>query len=75
MNTGDRLTDLLIRRDAVEEALATGQDYIELEVRGRRVRLQGSLQVLAYLNEQIDLERHRIDQRARPARNTARVVR
>lgn len=71
----DRLQELRIKRDAIEEALGSGNSYIELEVRGRRVKMQASVGVLEYLTLEIEkLERLALV-RTGAARNKVRLGR
>lgn len=70
-----RLETLRATRDRIETQLDSGKDFIELEVRGKRVRRSDAIARLEYLNEQIRLEERKANARRRPARNRARLGR
>lgn len=73
-NTDDeRLALLLAKRDAAEDALLTGKAFVEIEHRNRRIRVEGRLEVLEYLNSEIK----KLQQKSlrAPARNRARLRR
>jgi hypothetical protein len=71
----DRLTKLVTKRDFIESQLGTSKSYIELEIRGRRVRRSEAIKELEYLNEQIgELDRQHQAKHG-SARNRARFRR
>jgi hypothetical protein len=71
----ERLNNLYQQRDAIETALGSGKDFIELEIRGRRVRKQDATKTLEYLNQEIEKLERAARQSRGPARNVARVRR
>jgi hypothetical protein len=72
----ERLETLRTKRDLIESQLGSGSAYIELEIRGRRVRREEALKTLEYLNEQIrSLEASQAAAQRGPARNRARLWR
>lgn len=71
----DRLTRLTQQRDLIERQLGTAAAYIELEIRGRRVRREQALKELDYLNTQISSLERLAQNSAGPARNRIRLVR
>ena len=71
-----RLDDLIEYRDAVETAIGTGADFVEMTIRGRTVKKVASLDILTYLNTQIDKETaHASMRRSGPARNRMEIHR
>ena len=76
MSNPDRLALLISKRDLIEEAIGTGKNYVEMEIRGRRVKLVASLDQLKYLNEEIDKLESVQSMRTRgPARNRVELRR
>ena len=75
MTPDERLTELTIARDSLEAALASGRSHIEIEIRGRRTRMEATTRVLEYYNDQIDKLERKIAASTRSARNSARIVR
>lgn len=75
MACSQRLADLYIWRDQLEEALATGDRYVEVTIRSKRFRKEATLEVLAYYNRQIEIEEARAQRSSGPARNRARLYR
>lgn len=71
-----RLDDLIVQRDAIEEALGTGAAFVEMTIRGRTVKKEASLKILEYLNGEIDKETALASMRRNgPARNRAEIFR
>lgn len=76
MDAQERLEMLITQRDLIEAAMGSGGGYIEMEVRGRRVRYEATIQRLEYLNNEIaKLESATAARRSGPARNLVRIQR
>ena len=73
--TSQRLADLIEIRDAIEATLGTGRDYVELEIRGRKVKRAANVTTLNYLNTQISETESKVVSSVGPARNKARLGR
>ena len=76
MDAQERLELLITQRDLIEAAMGSERGFIEMEVRGRRVRYEATIQRLEYLNNEIaKLESGLAARRNGPARNLARIQR
>lgn len=70
-----RLQTLLTKRQKIESQLDSGKDYIELEVRGRRVKRERAIEYLSYLKTEIRDEELKRQVARGPSRNKVRLGR
>lgn len=75
MSDVTRLNELRIARDTIEAALASGKDFIKVEVRGRLVEVVPSITRLNYFNDQIEKLERKANTARGPARNRVRLRR
>lgn len=74
LTNSERLTVLKSWRDAIEVAGVLGEEVIELEVRGRKVRFDSRIDQLQFLDSRID-KLEEITSSRKSARNIGRVRR
>ncbi|MEM6979640.1 MAG: hypothetical protein AAF539_08205 [Planctomycetota bacterium] len=75
MDDAQYLATLIAKRDAILPTVGTKADYVEIEHRGRRHRVESSIANLQFLNTEIERVRATLNATKGPARNKARLAR